>query len=125
MNENNWIFTRIVKEANEKGEIEKHLLSEELSILEIKGEDAVTIVTTQRIIEIQNQKIVNLNIDQIDDVVYGNFKGRPAEEPRLSKFMVTDLYGEKYDFQMETGYASIALMKGLDTVLRIKRNARP
>lgn len=58
----------------------------------------------------------------IDDVIFGNFKG-VLHKPKLSIFRIVDIYGEQIDFQMETGKASIGLIKSVNTVINLKRES--
>ena len=76
-------------------------------------------ISTRQIIERTNEKIQRLNFEFLDDVVYGNFKGRP-NKPELTVFRVVDIHGDEFDFQMETGKASIGLIYSVDTIRQLR-----
>ncbi|WP_299533069.1 hypothetical protein [Ulvibacterium sp.] len=119
MDIDSWNHSRIADE-NDKELIEKFELSEnELPVFEIKSELAHTLISTRQIIERNKDKIQRLNFEFLDDVVYGNFKGRP-NKPELSIFRVVDIHGDELDFQMETGKASIGLIYSVNTIRKLK-----
>lgn len=116
MNPENWIHSKVCSE----NESEEFTLEEnELPIFEINSSKAKTIITTRRIIEKENEKISFVNFEEIDDVIYGNFK-KQINKPELSIFRIVDIFGDEYDFQMETGKASIGLIYSINTVLKLK-----
>ncbi len=92
---------------------------DELPVFEVNSPKAHTIITSRRIIEMYNDNVNTLNIDDIDDVIYGNFK-KQINKPELSRFRVVDFYGGEYDFQMETGKAAIGLIKCLNTLIKLR-----
>ena len=118
-----WIYSRIIDKLTPKLREEFQLLDSELPVFEIKSSTAETLITTQRIIERKGKELKSIEIDHIDDVIYGNFKGQPNKRPELSIFRITDIYGDRYDFQMETGKASMGLIKSVDIIIRLKREA--
>jgi hypothetical protein len=119
MNPESWIYSKVCVENNST---EFTLEENELAIFEINSSKAKTIITTRRIIEKENEKISFVSFDQIDDVVYGDFK-KQISKPELSIFRIVDMFGEEYDFQMETGKASIGLINSVNTVLKLKASS--
>ena len=118
MDLDSWNHSRIANE-NDNELIEKFGLSEnELPIFEIKSKLAHTLISTRQILEWSNQKIKRQSFEFLDDVIYGNFKGRP-NKPELSTFRVVDIYGGELDFQMETGKASIGLIYSINTIIKL------
>ena len=116
-----WNYSRIADE-NDVELIEKFDLPEnELPVFEIKSELAHTLISTRQIIERNKEQIHSLNFAFLDGVVYGNFKGQP-NKPELSKFRVVDIHGNEFDFQMETGKASIGLIYSVDTIRQLRAN---
>ncbi|MAW93812.1 MULTISPECIES: hypothetical protein [unclassified Leeuwenhoekiella] len=119
MDIDSWNHSRIADE-NDTELIEKFELSQnELPVFEIKSELIHTLISTRQIIERTNEKIQRLNFEFLDDVVYGNFKGRP-NKPELTVFRVVDIHGDEFDFQMETGKASIGLIYSVDTIRQLR-----
>ena len=119
MDMDSWNHSRIADE-NDTELIKKFELAEnELPVFEIKSEFAHTLISTRQILELKTEKIQSLNFDFLDNIVYGNFKGRP-KKPELSIFRVTDIHGDELDFQMETGKASIGLIYAVDTIRQLK-----
>lgn len=116
MNPESWIYSKVCAENKSDDLI---LEENELPVFEINSTKAKTVITTRRIIEKVNGKIFFVSFDQIDDVVYGNFK-KQINKPELSIFRIVDMFGEEYDFQMETGKASIGLIKSVNTILKLK-----
>ena len=118
MDIDSWNHSRIADE-NDKELIEQFVLSEnELPVFEIKSELAHTLISTRQILERSKEKTQCLNFKDLDDVVYGNFKGRP-NMPELSIFRVVDIHGDELDFQMETGKASIGLIYCVNTIRKL------
>ncbi|MEO7978376.1 hypothetical protein [Flavobacterium sp.] len=116
MNPESWIYSKVcIENKSDEFVLEEN----ELPIFEINSLKVKTIVTTRRIIEKDNEKIFFINFDEIDDVVYGDFK-KQINKPELSIFRIVDMFGEEYDFQMETGKASIGLINSVNTVLKLK-----
>jgi len=111
-----WTHSRIIKGDS----IDFELNENELPVFEIKSEQKHTVITTRKIIERHNDTIKSIDFGFIDDVVYGNFKGRP-NSPELTIFRIIDIHGDDIDFQMETGSASIGLIKSVNTILNLKR----
>ncbi|MFC4816617.1 hypothetical protein [Flavobacterium sp. GCM10023249] len=116
MNPENWLYSKVCVEDKST---EFVLEENELPIFEIKSQKAKTIITTRRIIEKENGNLNFVSFEEIDDVVYGDFK-KQVNKPELSKFRIVDMYGDEFDFQMETGKASIGLIKSVNTMLRLK-----
>ncbi|MEL1256208.1 hypothetical protein AAEO57_20655 [Flavobacterium sp. DGU38] len=116
MNPENWLYSKVCVEDKST---EFVLEENELPIFEIKSQKAKTIITTRRIIEKENGNLNFVSFEEIDDVVYGDFK-KQVNKPELSKFRIVDMYGDEFDFQMETGKASIGLIKSVNTMLKLK-----
>ena len=114
-----WLYSKVCLEDKS---VEFLLEESELPIFEINSPEAKTIITTRRIIEKENGKLSCVSFEEIDDVIFGDFK-KQIKKPELSKFRIVDLYGEEYDFQMETGKASIGLIKSVKTVLKLKASS--
>jgi len=114
-----WLYS---KTCSENMSTEFVLEENELPIFQIKSQKANTIITTQRIIENENGKVRFVSFKEIDDVVYGDFK-KQINKPELSKFRIVDIFGDEYDFQMETGKASIGLINSVKTVLKLKASS--
>lgn len=117
-----WEYSKIVTAETENEYIDFELDKNELPIFEIKSQTKHTLVTTRQILEIENNKIKSIDFESIDDVIYGDFKGI-LHKPKLSIFRIVDIYGEQMDFQMETGKASIGLIKSVNTVINLKRES--
>lgn len=116
MNPESWIYSGIVINDKVDGfEFDKG----ELPVFEIKSPTMITVITTRRIIEKEELNIKSVAFDEIDDVIYGDFK-KNIDNPELSKFRIVELYGDTFDFQMETGKASIGLIKTINTILKIR-----
>jgi len=116
MEPENWLYSKVCLEDKST---EFVLEEDELPIFEIKSKTAKTIITTRRIIENENEKLSIVSFEEIDDVVYGDFK-KKVNKPELSKFRIVDMHGDEFDFQMETGKASIGLINSVKTVLKLK-----
>jgi hypothetical protein len=117
-----WEYSKIVTAEIENKYIDFELDKNELPIFEIKSQTKHTLITTRQILEIENNKIKSIDFESIDDVIYGDFKGT-LHKPKLSIFRIVDIYGEQIDFQMETGKASIGLIKSVNTVINLKRES--
>lgn len=116
MNPESWIYSKVCPE-NSVSEFE--LEENELPIFEVSSPKAKTIVTSRRIIEKENGKVCSVDFEEVDDVIYGDFKGQ-INKPELSKFRIVDMNGDEHEFQMETGKASIGLINCVKTILKIK-----
>ena len=119
MESENWLYSKVCAEDNST---EFVLEENELPIFEVNSQKAKTIITTRRIIEKENGKLSYVSFDEIDDVIYGDFK-KQINKPELSKFRIVDMYGDEYDFQMETGKASVGLINSVKTVLKLKASS--
>jgi hypothetical protein len=117
-----WEYSKIVTVETENKYIDFELDSNELPIFEIKSQAKHTLITTRQILEIENNKLKSIDFESIDDVIFGDFKGT-IHKPKLSIFRIVDIYGEQMDFQMETGKASIGLIKSVNTVINLKRES--
>ncbi|MFH7005254.1 hypothetical protein [Flavobacterium bizetiae] len=115
MNPEEWIYSKI-HIGNQS--VTFDLEDGELPIFEINSPNAKTIITTRRIIEIKNE-VQTVYFEDIKNINYGNFKGK-IDKPELSVFSIIDVSGRRYDFQMETGNASIGLINAVSTVLQLK-----
>ena len=118
-----WSYSSIVNGLSSSLEQEYELLDNELPVFEIRSSNAETLITTQRIIERKGRELKFIKIDHIDDVIYGNFKGQPNQKLDVSIFRIVDIYGNQHDFQMETGKASMGLIRSVNTITRLKRKA--
>ena len=116
MNPEEWIYSKV--HIGNKS-IEFDLEESELPIFEIISFNAKTIITTRRIIEKNKNGVETVNFGDINNIVYGKFKGQ-IDKPQLSTFRIVDVFGKEYDFQMETGKASIGLINAVSTVLKLK-----
>ncbi|CAC9974847.1 hypothetical protein [Flavobacterium panici] len=116
MNPEEWIYSKI-HIGNTSFEFD--LEDNELPIFQINSPDVKTIITTRRIIEKSKDNLNSVKFEDIEKVIYGNFKGKP-NMPELSSFEVIDVYGKEYNFQMETGKASIGLINAISTTLRLR-----
>ena len=121
MDPNSWIHSRIADENDQELIRKFQLIDSELSVFEIKSENAHTLISTRRIMELSNHQMKELNFENIDDLIYGNFKGT-SNAPILSKFRTVDIYGEELDFQLETGKASIGLIYAISTIRSLRLN---
>ncbi len=114
-----WIYSRIIDKRNLVF-IKNFKLSEvELPIFEVKSELAHTLITTRQILEFKSNEVQSIEFQFIHDVIFGNFKGR-QHRPELSHFRVIHLYGDKLDFQIETGKASIGLIYAIRTIRQLR-----
>ncbi|WP_124019435.1 hypothetical protein [Flavobacterium hydrophilum] len=116
-----WEYSKISAETENKY-IDFELDKNELPIFEIKSQTKHTLITTRQILEIENNNLKSIDFESIDDVIFGDFKGT-VNKPKLSIFRIIDIYGEQIDFQMETGKASIGLIKSVNTVINLKRES--
>ena len=116
-----WSYSKIVDEYDLELKREFQLSDNELPVFEINSSTAKTLITTRRIIERKKRELKFLEIDQVDDIIYGNFKEQLNQKPKLSTFRVIDIYGNQFDFQMETGKASIGLVRSVDTIAKLIR----
>ena len=117
-----WEYSRIVTAETENKYIDFALEKNELPIFEIKSQTKHTLITTRQILEIENNKLKSIDFESIDDVIFGDFKGT-LYKPELSFFRIIDIYGEQMNFQMETGKASIGLIKSVNTIRNLKRES--
>jgi len=112
----NWQYSKIITDIQS---LEFPLANEELPIFQIKTPKAQTLVTTRRIIEKSESDFISLDFDELDGVVFGDFK-KQMNKPEISIFRTTDIYGEELNFQMETGKASIGLITTINTVKKLR-----
>lgn len=115
MNSESWVYSKVCLENNAK-EFDYEI--NELPIFEVKSPKVKMVVTTRRIIERKNKEVYFVKFEEVDDVIYGDFKNQ-INKPELSKFRIVDIYGNEHDFQMETGKASVGLITCLNTVLKL------
>lgn len=116
-----WEYSKIVTAETENEYMDFELDENELPIFEIKSKTKHTLITTRQILEIENNKLKSIDFESIDDVIFGDFKGI-VNKPKLSIFRIIDIYGEQMDFQMETGKASIGLIKSVNTLINLRHN---
>lgn len=117
-----WEYSKIITAETENKYIGFELDKNELPIFEIKSQTKHTLITTRQILEIENNKVKSIDFKLIDDLIYGDFKGT-LHKPKLSVFRIIDIYGQQMDFQIETGKASIGLIKSVNTVMNLKRKS--
>ncbi|MEA9415382.1 hypothetical protein [Flavobacterium sp. PL02] len=118
MNPEEWLYSKVSTDLkNDTFLFEDN----ELPIFEIETSKAKTIITTRRILEKENENLKLISFDDIDDIIFGDFKGQ-INKPELSIFRIVDIYGEEQNFQMETGKAAIGLIKAINTVTRLRKN---
>ncbi|MDV6169217.1 hypothetical protein R1T16_12345 [Flavobacterium sp. DG1-102-2] len=115
MDPETWLYSKIIATPTVYG---FSLKKEELPVFLIEGNNAKTLVTTRRIIEISGIERKEISIIDIDDIIYGDFKGRP-NKPSMSIFRTIDLYGDELNFQLETGAASVGLITSLNTLINL------
>jgi hypothetical protein len=72
-----------------------------------------TLVTTQRIVGQIESNTREIFFDQFDDVVWGSFKNTKIDS---TIFRTSDMYGDQYDFLMETGKPSMAIISSVGTI---------
>ena len=116
MEPENWLYSKVCVEDKST---EFFLEENEKAIFEINSQQAKTIITTRRIIEKVNGNFSDINFEEIDDIIFGDFK-KQINKPELSKFSIVDIYGDEFNFQMETGKASIGLINCIKTLLKLK-----
>jgi hypothetical protein len=117
-----WEYSKLVTTETENKYIAFELDKNEIPIFEIKSQTKHTLITTRQILEIENNNLKSIDFESVDDVIFGDFKGN-VNKPKLSIFRIIDIYGEQMDFQMETGKASIGLIKSVNTILNLKRES--
>jgi hypothetical protein len=119
MEPENWLYSKVCVEDKST---EFVLEENEFPIFEINSEKAKTIITTRRIIEKENGKLSFVNFEEIDDVIYGDFK-KQINKPELSIFRIVDMFGEEHNFQIETGKASVGLINSVNTIMKLKASS--
>ncbi len=72
-----------------------------------------TLVTTQRIIGQIDSVMREIDFTYLDDTVWGSFKNTKIDK---TIFRTVDQYGEQYDFLMETGKPSMAIISSVRTI---------
>lgn len=116
MNSEEWLYSKVSTDLkNDTFLFEDN----ELPIFEIETSKAI--ITTRRILEKENENLKLISFDDIDDTIFGDFKGQ-INKPELSIFRIVDIYGEEQNFQMETGKAAIGLIRAINTVTRLRAN---
>lgn len=113
-----WKYSRIVQQPFDKWKLMFELDESELPVFEVQGESKHTLITTRRIIEKTEGSHSMVEFEDIDDVIYGLFKGQ-IDYPVLSTFRIVDLYGDQIDFQLETGKAAVGLIKSVNMVRKL------
>lgn len=116
MEPENWLYSKVCVEDTSAEFI---LEENEKTVFEINSQEAKTIITTRRIIEKENGNFSEVNIEEIEDIIFGDFK-KQINKPELSKFRILNTYGDEFNFQMETGKASIGLINCIKTLLKLK-----
>ena len=75
--------------------------------------DNWTLVTTRRVIgQIKSAKS-EINFVDLDNYTWGLFKNKNFDK---TTFRLTDIYGEQFDFLMETGNPSMAIIYSIRTI---------
>jgi len=113
-----WKYSRIVQQPFDELKQKFKLDPSELPLIEVQGESKHTLITTRRIIEKTEGSFSVVEFEDIDDVIYGLFKGQ-IDHPVLSTFRIVDLYGDQIDFQLETGKAAVGLIKSVNMVRKL------
>jgi len=113
-----WKYSRIVEEPFDKLKQKFELDRSELPVFEVQSESKHTLITTRRIIEKTSSTVIKAEFENIDDVMYGLFKGQ-IDKPELSSFRIIDLCGDQIDFQLETGKAAVGLIKSVNMVRKL------
>jgi len=107
MNPEDWLFSVVCLNNDDKD----FLLEEnELPIFKIVSSEAKTLITTRRILEKSQDSLHSILFEEVNEVIWGNFK-MDINKPELSKFTVVDMYENTFYYQMETGKASVGLIK--------------
>lgn len=95
-------------------------LDSELPILSFALTDSDwTFITTRIIIGKISGEYKQLDFNELDDIVYGDYKNIKKS---TTIFRMTDFQGDNSDFLMETGKPSIAFIYAINTILRLYRN---
>lgn len=95
-------------------------LDSELPILSFVLTDSDwTIITTRRIIGKISGDYKQLDFNELDDIVYGDYKNIKKS---TTLFRTTDFHGVNSDFLMETGRPSMGFIYAINTILRLYRN---
>lgn len=115
MNLGTWKYSRIVQLPFDHLKLTFELEEHELPVFEIQSEAKHTLITTHRILEHTSNSLNQVAFDNIDDVLFGLFKGQ-IDKPDLSSFRIIEMNGESIDFQLETGKAAIGLMKSIHVI---------
>ncbi len=116
-----WKYSRIVQEPFDEWKLMFELDEDELPVFQVQSESRHTLITTRQILEKTSNTVVKVEFENIDDVLYGLFKGQ-MDKPELSTFRIVDLYGYQIDFQLETGKAAVGLIKSINTVRKLVAN---
>ena len=115
---NDWKYTQIDPQSLPEQII---LQDEEIAIVYSQfTKDDWTVFTSRRIVGKSETKLDEILFRDIDDFIFGDFKNL-----NLTKtfFRITDIYGERADFFMETGKASMASIYALKTILELHRTS--
>jgi hypothetical protein len=95
-------------------------LDSELPILSFVLTDSDwTIITTRRIIGKISNDYKQIDFNELDDIVYGDYKNTKKS---TTIFRTTDFHGENTDFLMETGKPSIEFIYSINTIHGLYRN---
>ncbi|MDN3594178.1 hypothetical protein [Zunongwangia endophytica] len=122
--ETDWKFTKLNNEDPEKIKTDFDLFKKEIPIIEIADKNSKTIITTRRIIEVNNSIKRTVKFQDIVRYDFGNFKGE-IENPELKKFRTIDYKNRNETFQIETGKAAIVIMTTLNTIKNLTKPPAP
>ena len=78
-----------------------------------------TLVTTKKVIGRTSNGLIAINIDDIEQWSWGDFKGK-FEEP-TTKMSLTTADGQKKDFIIESGKASMVIIYAIKTLQQLSR----
>ena len=78
-----------------------------------------TFVTTKKVIGRTSNILIAINIEDIDQWSWGDFKGK-FEEP-TTKMSLTTADGQKKDFIIESGKASMVMIYAVKTLQQLSR----
>ena len=72
-----------------------------------------TLITTKKIIGMISGQLNEMPFSEVDDFMLGDFKNLKIEK---TIFRITNMYGERADFIMEPGKASMGIIKAIQTI---------
>ncbi|WP_298248370.1 hypothetical protein [uncultured Christiangramia sp.] len=122
--ETDWKFTSLINPDSEKIITDFDLIANEIPIIEISDKQSKTLISTRRILEIDNSTRREIKFQNIVSYDFGDFKSE-IDNPELSKFTTIDLRNNRQNFQIETGKAAIVIMTTLNTIKNLTKPPAP